>query len=385
MYISIYQYQSRSFRGLPAATRKRVGTVWGSCRCHTTVLPCVHFADYNYEMWNVDGGPNNVLRPKKVIQQYWEIDKRKSRPQALAKQKIALGETSSKVTSHPKDLSPASASFPCCCRSPARLFMEVSVSGWFTPRCASRPARARRCRASAWRLGMMASVVWGPRPGSACEYYVSMWERKKDEQWLCVWIDEKDVKYNCAMKDAHIIQSWFKAWRIKHKGRWVDMFNKIWMWVIFVPIFPLWKNPNSEKKKNHPTIPGNKKNLQASSLGQTKKCPWWNVQESHLSPQRPQPATDPREPGGARLRSNAKWQERGCICKITSLVFIELGWQHYPVGDFRSHAVPCWYSESWKFFRFDELFWECDKGWLYFQEILLKAGTWSGGVGNKSQ
>ena len=25
--------------------------------------------------------------------------------------------------------------------------------------------------------------------------------------------------------------------------------------------------------KNHPTIPGNKKNLQASSLGQTKKCP----------------------------------------------------------------------------------------------------------------
>ena len=125
------------------------------------------------------------------------------------------------------------------------------------------------------------------------------------------------------------------------------MFNKIWMWVIFAPIFPLWKNPNSENKKNHPTIPGNKKNLQASSLGQTKKCPWWNVQESHLSPQRPQPATDPREPGGARLRSNAKWQERGCICKITSLVFIELGWQHYPVGDFRSHAVPCWYSEPW--------------------------------------
>ena len=61
-----------------------------------------------------------------------------------------------------KDLSPASASFPCCFRSAARLFMEVSVSGWFVPRCASRPARARRCRASAWCLGMMASVVWGP-------------------------------------------------------------------------------------------------------------------------------------------------------------------------------------------------------------------------------
>ena len=25
-----------------------------------------------------------------------------------------------------------------------------------------------------------------------------------------------------------------------------------------------------------------------------------------------------------------------------SLVFIELGWQHYPVGDFISHAVPFW-------------------------------------------
>ena len=77
----------------------------------------------------MDGGPNDVLRPKKVIQQYWEIDKRKSRPQALAKQKYALGETSRKVTSHPKDLSPASSSFPCFHRRAARLFMEVSVYG----------------------------------------------------------------------------------------------------------------------------------------------------------------------------------------------------------------------------------------------------------------
>ena len=35
LYVSIYQYQSHSFRGLPAATRKRVGTVWGSCRCQS--------------------------------------------------------------------------------------------------------------------------------------------------------------------------------------------------------------------------------------------------------------------------------------------------------------------------------------------------------------
>ena len=50
--------------------------------------------------------------PKKVIQQYWEIDKRKSRPQALAKQKYALGETSSKVTSHPKDRQPRLLQLP---------------------------------------------------------------------------------------------------------------------------------------------------------------------------------------------------------------------------------------------------------------------------------
>ena len=60
----------------------------------------------------MDGGPNDVLRPKKVIQQYWEIDKRKSKPQALAKQKYALGETSSKVTSHPKDPQPRLIQLP---------------------------------------------------------------------------------------------------------------------------------------------------------------------------------------------------------------------------------------------------------------------------------
>jgi len=60
----------------------------------------------------VDWGPNDVLRPKKVIQQYWEIDKRKSRPQALAKQKYALGETCSKVTSHPKDPQPRLLQLP---------------------------------------------------------------------------------------------------------------------------------------------------------------------------------------------------------------------------------------------------------------------------------
>ena len=60
----------------------------------------------------MDGGPNDVLRPKKVIQQYWEIEKNKSRPQALATQKNALGETSRKVTSHPKDPQPRLIQLP---------------------------------------------------------------------------------------------------------------------------------------------------------------------------------------------------------------------------------------------------------------------------------
>ena len=101
-----------------------------------------------------------------------------------------------------KDLSPASASFPCFSRRIARLFMEVS--GWFAPRCASRPARARRCRASAWRLGMMASVVWGPRPGSACEYYVEREERWATALSLDWW---KRCQVQLYHVNAHIIQN----------------------------------------------------------------------------------------------------------------------------------------------------------------------------------
>ena len=38
----------------------------------------------------MDGGPNNVLRPRKQSNQYWEIEKKESRPQALATKKYAL-------------------------------------------------------------------------------------------------------------------------------------------------------------------------------------------------------------------------------------------------------------------------------------------------------
>ena len=81
------------------------------------------------------------------------------------------------------------------------------------------------------------------------------------------------------------------------------MFNKIWMWVIIVPIFPLWKKPNSENKKNHPTIPGNKKNLQASSFGQTKKMPL--VKRPGKSPLTPKTSTWNR-PQGTRGSASEK-------------------------------------------------------------------------------
>ena len=66
--------------------------------------------------------PTMHYAPKKVIQQYWDIDKRKSRPQALAKQKYALGETSSKVTSHPKDPQPRLIQLP--------LLPQEGQPGW---------------------------------------------------------------------------------------------------------------------------------------------------------------------------------------------------------------------------------------------------------------
>ena len=48
---------------------------------------------------------------QKTVQQYPET-KRKSRPQALAKTKYALGETSRKVTSHPEDCQPRLSQLP---------------------------------------------------------------------------------------------------------------------------------------------------------------------------------------------------------------------------------------------------------------------------------
>ena len=179
---------------------------------------------------------NNCINESLVtsFQQYRET-RRKCRPQALVKPKMwsVLQEGH---LSPSKDLSPASASFPCCRRRIARLFMEISVSGWFAPRCASLPARFRRCRASAWRLGM-APVVWGPRPGSACEYHVEREERWATALSLDWW---KRCQVQLYHVNAHIIQN------LKNKTQSSTSwhFNIIWMCVIVVPIFHLQINSN---------------------------------------------------------------------------------------------------------------------------------------------
>ena len=297
----------------------------------------------------------------------------------------ALGKTSSKVTSHPKGPQPRLIQLPLLPQDGSQV-----GHGGERVRVIRTEVRFAPCKSSAvqgLRLASWDDGVGGVGPQAWIRLWVLCDHVGKEEKWtmaLCLdWWKRCQIQL-CHVRCTHnskLIQSLKNktqrsmSWHVQQNLDVSHLRSNL----------PVVKKSKLRKQKNHRTIPGNKKNLQASSLGQTKKCPWWNVQESHLSPQRPQPATDPREPGGARLRSNAKWQERGCICKITSLVFIEFGWQHYPVGDFRSHAVPCWYSESWKFFRFDEPFWECDKGWLYFHEILPRVGTWSGGVGNKSQ
>ena len=54
----------------------------------------------------------------------------------------------------PKDLSPASSNFPCCCKRRAKSFMEVSVSGCCGPSWDSQTSKARRCSPSASRLEM---------------------------------------------------------------------------------------------------------------------------------------------------------------------------------------------------------------------------------------
>ena len=71
------------------------------------------------------------ITPKKAIQPILGNRKKESRPQALAtKKNMPLKNLLQEGHLSPsKDLSPASASFPCSSRRTAKLFMEVSVSG----------------------------------------------------------------------------------------------------------------------------------------------------------------------------------------------------------------------------------------------------------------
>ena len=148
------------------------------------------------QLWNVDGGPNDVLRPKKVIQQYWEIDKRKSRPQALTKQKYALGETSGKVTSHHKDPQPRLIQLPL-------LPQDGSQVGHGGERVRVQRAEVRfaPCKSSAVQGLRLASQdgTGGVGPAGLDLPASTIWKGKKGEQYPWVWIDEKDVKYNYTM------------------------------------------------------------------------------------------------------------------------------------------------------------------------------------------
>ena len=147
----------------------------------------------------MDGGPNDVLRPKKVIQQYWEIDKRKSRPQALAKQTYALGETSGEITSHPEDPQPRLSQLPL-------LPQELSqvVHGLKRVRVIRAEVRFAPCKSSAMqglRLASWDDGTGGVGPQAWIRLRVPCGKGRKVGNGLefGLMTDEKDVKYNCTM------------------------------------------------------------------------------------------------------------------------------------------------------------------------------------------
>ena len=127
----------------------------------------------------MDGGPNDVLRPKKVIQQYWEIDKRKSRPQALAKQKYALGETSSKVTSQPKDPQPRLSQLPLLPQDGSQVVHGVERVRMIRAELCFAP-----CKRSAVEWFCLASRdgTGGVGPAGQDPPASTMWKGKKGEQ-----------------------------------------------------------------------------------------------------------------------------------------------------------------------------------------------------------
>ena len=107
---------------------------------------------------------------------YWEIEKKKSRLQALAKTKNALGETSRKITSHPKDHQPRLSQLPLlpqehreAVHGGERLWV-LRTEVHFAPRKTS----ALQCLGLASRDGARGL---DHRPGSACEYHVEREEK----------------------------------------------------------------------------------------------------------------------------------------------------------------------------------------------------------------
>ena len=116
------------------------------------------------------------------MQQYWEIDKRKSRPQALAKQKYALGETSSKVTSHPKDPQPRLIQLPLLPQEGSQVghgverVRVIRTEVRFVP-CKSSAVQGLRL-ASRDGTGGVGPAVLDP-PASTCGKGRSVWTDEK--------------------------------------------------------------------------------------------------------------------------------------------------------------------------------------------------------------
>ena len=279
--------------------------------------------------------PTMYYAPKKVIQQYWEIDKRKSRPQALAKQKYALGETSSKVTSHPKGPQPHLSQLPLLPQGGR----QVGHRGERV-RMIRTEVRFAPCKSSAvqgLRLASWDDGVGGVGPQAWIRLWVLCDHVGKEERWtmaLCLdWWKKCQVQL-CHVRCTHnskLIQSLKNktqrsmSWHVQQNLDVSHLRSNL----------PVVKKPNSENKKNHPTIPGNKKNLQASSLGQTKKCPWWNVQESHLSPK----TSTCNQPQGTRGSASEKQCQMARKRVHLQNYFVGLHW-------IRLAALSCWWLQK---------------------------------------
>ena len=185
----------------------------------------------------MDGGPNNVLRPRKQSNQYWEIEKNKSRPQALAKQKNPL-------VKRPPGRSPVSIQRPQPRLSQLSLLpQEVRqvVHGGQRVRMIRTEVRFAPCKSSAVQGLRLASRdgTGGVGPQARIRLRVPCGKGRKVATALSLdwW---KRCQVQLYHVNAHIIQNLKN--QTQSSTSW--HFNIIWMCVIVVPIFRLQINSN---------------------------------------------------------------------------------------------------------------------------------------------